>query len=74
MLLPSRNPVRPLRGRYVVAGDSAGRARASATSPRATRGTSARSEPTAERSHCFLNGKQYDDGHDIAYDSRYLWD
>ena len=51
-----------------------GRARASAASPRATRGTSTQSAPTAERSHCLQNGKQHDDGHDIAYDARCLWD
>ena len=27
---------------------------------------------TAERSHCFPNGKQHDDGRGIAYDAR--WD
>ena len=51
-----------------------GRARASAASLRATRGTSTRSAPTAERSHFLQNGKQHDDGHDIAQDARYLWD
>ena len=50
-----------------------GRARASAASLRATRGTSTHSAPTAERSHSLQNGKQHD-GHEIAYDARYLWD
>ena len=48
-----------------------GRARASSTSLRATRGTSTRSAPTAERSHCLQHGKQHDDGHDIACDARF---
>ena len=48
-----------------------GRTEASATSLRATRGTSTRSAPTAERSHCLKNGKQHDDGHDIACDARF---
>ena len=51
-----------------------GRTEASATSPRATRGTSTQSAPTAERSHCLQSGKQHDDGHYVAYDARYLWD
>ena len=48
-----------------------GRTEANATSPRATRGTSTRSAPTAERSHCLQNGKQHDDAHEVAYDARF---
>ena len=51
-----------------------GRARASAASLRATRGTSTHSAPTAERSHCLENGKQHDDRCGLSYDARYLWD
>ncbi len=51
-----------------------GRTRASAASLGATRGTSTQTAPTAERSHCLPNEKQHDDGHDVAYDARYLWD
>ena len=51
-----------------------GRTEASAPSPRATRGTSTQSAPTAERSHCLQKGVQHDDGPCIACDARFLCD